>query len=78
MSEGERAEGFFSPWEIRRPDWARDAVMELYRLDGVMSVQVNHVTSRVHIVYNPAKVTLRTIKETIERTSEVPPGEEMA
>jgi len=48
-----------------RPGQNRRVKMALQRLDGVHSVGFDYISGNVQVKYDPAKVSITTIKETI-------------
>jgi cation transport ATPase len=45
----------------------------LYSIEGVLSVEINYISFKVHVDYDPRKVTAEKIRKAINETIETTP-----
>jgi Cu+-exporting ATPase len=62
-----KAKGIFRIIGMHCPSCAGIVSKMLYKLDGIISVNINYITDKVYIEYEPSKVSVEEIRKVIEK-----------
>lgn len=61
------AHGIFYVTDLNCPGCMTTITKKLYKLDGIIKVNVNYITDKAYVDYDPEKVSDDTIKKTIRK-----------
>ena len=67
MKEASRAKGVFHIINLDCSGCARIITKSLRKIDGVQGVNINYITDKVYVDYDPKKVSSEKIRKTIEK-----------